>query len=76
MELSAGAAYGNIVGITAKESTKFRIAPNDPNGSYMVNKIRGQVGITGARMPDGGPYLTEAEVKLVVDWVRNGARNN
>jgi len=76
MILSAGSAYGNIVGIQAHESSKLRIHPGDPDGSYLINKIRGDIGITSSRMPDGGPYLSDAEIKLVVDWVRRGAPND
>ena len=34
------------------------------------------IGITGDRMPQGGPYLTDAQTKLVRDWIRRGAPND
>ena len=30
----------------------------------------------GARMPLGGPYLGDAEIKTIADWIDQGAQNN
>jgi len=43
--------------------------------SSYSGKITG-AGITGDRMPQGGPYLTDAQIKLVRDWIRRGAPND
>ena len=75
MNLSAGNAYSNIVGVRAVESSRFRIAPGDPDGSYMVSKVKGDATITGSRMPFGGA-LPPARIQLLVDWVRRGAPND
>jgi hypothetical protein len=73
MDLSAGAAYGNIVGVPATERPNLnRIEPGDPDLSYLVKKLRGDPDITGLRMPDGGT-ITPDEIQLVIDWVRRGA---
>lgn len=76
MNLSAGSAYAAIVNVTARQSTKKRIAPGDPAGSYLLDKIRGAAGITGSRMPLGGPDLDDAKITLVEDWIRRGAPND
>jgi hypothetical protein len=74
--LSPGRAYGNVVGKASTEMPQLmRIAPSDPANSYLYRKITG-AGITGARMPQGGPYLTDAQTKLVRDWIRRGAPND
>jgi hypothetical protein len=74
--LAAGQAYANIVSRPSVEnSAVLRIAPNDPSNSYLYRKITG-TGITGDRMPQGGPYLTDAQMKLVRDWIRRGAPND
>ena len=52
-----------------------RVAPGDPTNSYLYRKITG-VGITGDRMPQGGPYLSDAQIALVRDWIRRGAPND
>lgn len=76
MNLSAGASYGQIVGVRSSESTRPRIAPFDVPGSYLVSKTAGDATITGSRMPLGGPYLTDTKQQLLVDWVRRGAPND
>ena len=76
MDLSAGNAYAAIVGVPAHESPKLRIESGDPGDSYLIDKIRGNPGISGARMPLGGPYLTAEQIALVENWVRNGAKND
>jgi hypothetical protein len=76
MVLSPGRAYVNIV---AKPSTEMpqllRVQSGDPANSYLYRKITG-AGITGAQMPQGGPYLSDAQSKLVRDWIRRGAPND
>jgi hypothetical protein len=74
--LTAGRSYANTVGVPSVEMPQLlRVAPNDPNNSYLYRKITG-AGITGDRMPQGGPYLTDAQTKLVRDWIRRGAPND
>lgn len=76
MILQAGQAYGHIVNVPSREMPQLRrIAPNDFANSYLYRKILG-VGITGDRMPQGGPYLNDAQIKLVRDWIRRGAPND
>jgi hypothetical protein len=75
-QLSAGVAYAQIVNHSSVELPQLmRIAPGDPANSYLYRKITG-AGITGDRMPQGGPYLTDSQIKLVRDWIRRGAPND
>ena len=48
-----------------------RIDPNNPDGSYLLQKVSG----TGAKaqMPLGGTPLSAAQIQLIVDWVNAGA---
>jgi hypothetical protein len=74
--LSTGNAYGNLVGVTSVENPALkRIAPGDPANSYLYRKITG-AGITGDRMPQAGPPLSEANLNLIRDWIRRGAPND
>ena len=74
--LTVGRAYANTVGVPSIQMPSLlRVAPNDPANSYLYRKIAG-AGITGDRMPQGGPYLTDAQTKLVRDWIRRGAPND
>lgn len=75
MDLSAGRSYASIVNVRAVESTRLRVAPGDPDASYLISKVRGDATIAGSRMPLGGALPPE-RVNLLVDWVRRGAPND
>lgn len=73
MDLSAGAAFASVVGVASTErSDLVRVAPGDPDASYLVKKLRGDPDIVGSQMPLGGT-LSEDARRLVIDWVRRGA---
>lgn len=74
--LSAGRAYANTVNVPSVEVPSLdRVEPNDPTNSYLYRKITG-AGITGERMPQSRPPLSEAQIDLVRDWIRRGAPND
>lgn len=74
--LSAGRAYTNTVGVASVEMPQLaRVTPGDPSNSYLYRKITG-AGITGDRMPQNLPPLTDAQIRLVRDWIRRGAPND
>jgi hypothetical protein len=74
--LTPGRAYSSTVNVPSVEMPSLlRIQPNDPANSYLYRKITG-AGITGDRMPRGGPPLSEAQLSLVRDWIRRGAPND
>ena len=74
--LTAGTAYGQTVNHPSVENPQLlRVAPSDPANSYLYRKITG-AGITGDRMPQNLPPLTDAQIKLVRDWIRRGAPND
>ena len=76
MILSPGRAYAMTVGVASVETPNLmRVSPSDPSNSYLYRKITG-AGITGDRMPQGGPFLSDAQIKLVRDWIRRGAPND
>jgi hypothetical protein len=74
--LAPGSAYAQVVNhVSVEMPSLMRVKPSDPASSYLYRKITG-AGITGDRMPQGGPYLTDAQIKLVRDWIRRGAPND
>ena len=76
MVLSAGRAYASTVNVSSVEMPALmRVKPDDPANSYLYRKITG-AGITGDRMPQGLPPLSDAQIKLVRDWIRRGAPND
>ena len=69
-------AYSQTVGHPSVEMPSLmRVSPGDPANSYLYRKIVGS-GITGDRMPQGGPFLADAQIKLIRDWIRRGAPND
>ena len=73
----AEAAYDLIVGHPAAETggTLNRVTPGDSANSYLVQKLRGTHGTagSGAQMPENGPYLEEATIVAIEQWVDAGA---
>jgi mono/diheme cytochrome c family protein len=75
--LEAGQSYGNLVGRPAAENSALaRVSPGNPNGSYIILKLRGDPNITGERMPLGGPYLSADQIAGIAAWIQAGAPNN
>lgn len=74
--LTEGTAYAMIVGRRSTEvSSLDRIAPGNPDDSYLYRKITG-ASISGERMPQGQPPLPDDKIRLVRDWIRRGAPND
>ncbi len=75
--LAAGMSFENLVNVPSNQQAQFdRVEPGDPESSYIVKKLRGDAGIEGERMPDGGPFLTDAQLARVISWINAGAPNN
>ncbi|WP_299697276.1 c-type cytochrome domain-containing protein [Hydrocarboniphaga sp.] len=81
LDLQQGSSYDMIVNVVSQEQpTLARIAPGDPDASYLIQKIAGAAGISGARMPYGcptsQPCLDAATIDVIRQWVSNGALND
>jgi hypothetical protein len=49
------------------------IAPGDPSGSYLLDKLRGEPLCSGDRMPlDKAPF-SDAQIQAMSDWICEGA---
>jgi len=54
------------------ESDRVRIVPGNSGASELARRIRGQ---SQPRMPfDGPPWLSEEDMRLIEEWIRQGAR--
>lgn len=79
--LQAGEARTKTVRVPSTEMPSlFRVAPGDPDNSYLVRKLRGS-DISGRQMPFGcnpaeGTCLSPADLALIVAWIRDGALDN
>ena len=78
LNLKSGSAYSNLVGVASTgKPGATRVIAGNPSGSYLVQKLEGAADIAGLRMPrNGPPYLTDAQVTLIRQWIQNGALNN
>jgi uncharacterized protein (TIGR03118 family) len=75
--LTAGHTFSNIVGVASIEQPGLmRVKPNDPDNSYLIHKLEGTAGITGAQMPFGGPPLSQDTIDQIRSWISSGAPNN
>lgn len=76
MDLSAP-AYDDIVNVpSSQQPSLLRIDPGNSDDSYLIRKLEGGPGITGQRMPFGGPFLDQATIDRMRAWVDEGAPNN
>ncbi|HEX5047969.1 MAG TPA: Ig-like domain-containing protein [Gammaproteobacteria bacterium] len=71
---SAAASYAALVGVASVESPGLqRVAPANPNNSYLIHKLEGGPNIAGERMPFGGAPLDPATIGAMRQWITNGA---
>lgn len=74
---SAAATFAALVNVASVEQPALlRVKPGDSANSYVVHKIEGAAGISGSRMPLGGPFLDQATIDQVRSWIDAGAANN
>ena len=78
LNLEASVAYANLVGVASTQRPELRrVAPGDPQTSYLIDKLEGRAGIVGQRMPrTAGPFLTEGQMLVIRRWIEIGAPNN
>jgi hypothetical protein len=70
-------SYAFLVNRSADEiPTLMRVNPGKPDDSYLIKKLEGSADIVGARMPLGGPYLSQEQIDQVRSWIANGAPRN
>ena len=76
--LLEGRSYQQLVGrgSTGKPGATL-VIPGDAENSYIIHKLEGSADIVGQRMPRGnGPFLTEGQMLVIRQWIKDGAPNN
>ena len=74
LRLDAGNSYALLVGVSSSEvPTVKRVEPGQPDNSYLIQKLEGHAAV-GARMPFGGPYLDDASIAIIRQWISAGAQ--
>jgi methionine-rich copper-binding protein CopC len=74
LQLDQAHSYALLVGVPSAEVPGvMRVKPGDPADSYLIQKLQGSSGIVGVQMPFGGPYLPQATIAFIQQWITNGA---
>ncbi len=78
LNLKSGSAHAAMVGVaSSRKAGATHVIAGNPSGSYLVQKLEGAADIVGLRMPrNGPPFLAEAQVALIRQWIQSGALNN
>ncbi|MBT9558250.1 MAG: hypothetical protein IV100_19610 [Myxococcales bacterium] len=75
--LGRSVAHVNLVGVeSVRAPGVLRVAPGDPDASFLVHKIEGTHGPEqGDLMPPGGdtPSADDCRVRRVREWIERGA---
>ncbi|MEM7502395.1 MAG: hypothetical protein AAF417_10150 [Pseudomonadota bacterium] len=70
----ADSSFTNLVGVSSLQvPALLRVSANDPDNSYLVQKLEGTAA-AGARMPFGGAPLDQNLIDDIREWIANGAQ--
>lgn len=72
---TAGLTVGTVAGLLAGGTHGPAIVPGNADASNIVKKISPNPPF-GVRMPQGGPYLDNATIQVIRDWINQGANDN
>ena len=73
LRLDAANSFTNLVGVASREDSSFlRVAPGNPDQSYLIQKLEGTASV-GAQMPFGGPPIPQSTINFVRQWIMDGA---
>jgi hypothetical protein len=72
---SGGLSVASVASLLTGGSHGPAIVAGKADSSNLVLKLRTTPPF-GSRMPQGGPYLSTAEIKKFEDWINAGAKND
>jgi len=73
LQLDEANSYVMLVNVpSAQQQSLMRVAPGDPDNSYLIHKLEGTA-VSGSQMPQGGPALPQATIDMVRQWISDGA---
>lgn len=73
LRLDAANSYGLLVGIaSAEQPNLLRVAPGDPDASYIIQKLEGTAAV-GGQMPLNLTPLPAATIAAIRQWITDGA---
>lgn len=65
-------SYAAVMSSVGDQYGRTIVEPGEPDQSPIVDKI-GPNPTHGDRMPQGGPYLSDAQINLIRQWIAEGA---
>jgi hypothetical protein len=73
LRLDEANSYGLLVGVASMEVPSIlRVAPGDPDNSYLIQKLEGTASV-GEQMPLDGTPLPQASIDVIRQWIIEGA---
>ena len=73
LRLDEANSFGMLVGVASSQAPSIlRVAPGDPDGSYLIQKLEGTASV-GVQMPEGGPPLPQDRIDVIRQWITDGA---
>lgn len=74
LRLDPGFSYANLINVASpRDANLIRVIPFNPDGSFLIRKLEGTQPLLGDPMPQGGPYLPQATIDVIREWIANGA---
>ena len=73
LRVDATSSFTNLIGVTSRQdSPLLRVAPGNPDQSYLIRKLEGTASV-GEQMPLGGPPVPQSTINFVRQWITDGA---
>ncbi|MBR57504.1 MAG: hypothetical protein CMH54_05520 [Myxococcales bacterium] len=79
LDLSENGSYGDLINVEAVLAPgRILVIPNDPDNSYLYEKVTANPPAVGALMPIGTaePVDPECRIKMLRQWIEDGAQDN
>jgi len=74
LDLRANNGYDDLVGVAASQcDDRLRVAPGQPEASYLLDKLLGIDLCMGTRMPKAATPYTAEQIDLITAWICQGA---
>ena len=69
--------FDNVVGVSSAEVPMIlRVAPGDPDNSYLIDKLELSPEAILSQMPLGALPLDQETIDVIRQWIMNGAEDN
>ena len=73
LQLDEANSYTLLVSVASTEDPGvLRVAPGDPENSYLIHKLEGRASV-GEQMPLNGTPLSQANIDSIRQWITEGA---